>query len=124
MARKPSAADSAARIYDVPTYFADQPAAVMLGANICKITLGSADLDDNPYPRPVVTIAMPTVALLQMINDLKKQLSAPKFKRFAVSTLEADAKKIASGETVSRADQMLEIGTIPPAAKKAGPKTH
>ena len=54
---------------NAPIFYADQPAALMLGAHISRLTFGVSELDGSDYPRPVVTIAIPTQSLLSLVND-------------------------------------------------------
>lgn len=119
MTKKPFTSDTQ-QISAVPVYFVDQPAALMLGATISKITFGTEESDDEMYPRPVVTIAIPTVALLQLVNDLKKQMNSSGFKRHAVTILGENAKLIADGGEVTPPGKMIEIKKEVP-TKKASP---
>ncbi|MFA7292340.1 MAG: hypothetical protein WC023_08830 [Rhodocyclaceae bacterium] len=83
-----------------PLFFADQPAALMLGPQISRISFGVEDMDDGQYPRPVVEIAIPTLALLQFVNDVKDALNSTEFKQQAVQILGTAAKSIATGRPV------------------------
>lgn len=80
-----------------PMFYADQPAALLLGPHVSRITFGVEEEDDGDFPRPVVTIAMPTASLLEFANDLKAALDSPGFKKHAVDQLSRSAKKIATG---------------------------
>ena len=91
-----------------PMYFADQPAALMLGPLVSRITFGTEEMDDGPYPRPIVTIAMPTPALLQFVNDVKAALDAPNFKKQAIDQLNLAARLIQGGGKVTPNDQKIE----------------
>jgi len=92
-----------------PVFFADQPAALMLGPHVSRITFGVEELDDGEFPRPVVTVAMPTVALLQFVNDLKRALDSANFKKQTVAQLERAAKMIAAGGVTTAADRTIEM---------------
>lgn len=94
----------------VPIYYADQPAGLSLGPHVCRLTFGVEEDDDNEYPRPVVTVAMPTVSLLMMINDLALTLNDPKFKKATEAGLISAAKKVAAG-----------IGAAPSKSLRANP---
>lgn len=93
---------------NAPIFYADQPAALMLGAHISRLTFGVSELDGSDYPRPVVTIAIPTQSLLSLVNDLKKSFDDPEFKRDTVAALEKSAKSIASGDGKTMESVMLE----------------
>jgi hypothetical protein len=73
--------------------FADQPAAIQVGPYVTKITLGVIDEEDDEFPRPVVTIAMPTVNLIRMIKDLNLIFSDSNFKKESAESLTADIKE-------------------------------
>lgn len=94
-------------ISSAPIFFADQPAALMLGAHVSRITFGIEEPDDHDFPRPVVTIAMPTTALLQFVNDVKDALSAPNFKKQTITELLKAAKSIESGGNKTSPDEMV-----------------
>lgn len=87
--------------------FADQPAAIQVGPYVTKFTLGVIDEDDSEFPRPVVTIAMPTVNLMRMVKDLNLIFTDSDFKKESAESLIADIKeyfatpKIPSKETAS-----------------------
>ena len=89
-----------------PIFFADQPSALMLGPHISRVSFGVAENDSSDFPRTVVTIAMPTAAFLEFINDAKAALDSADFKKHAVDHLTRAAKKIATG------------GSTVPAARK------
>jgi len=73
--------------------FADQPSAIQVGPYVTKFTLGVIEEDDDEYPRPVVTVAMPTVNLIRMVNDLHEIFSNPNFKQESAKSLTSDIKK-------------------------------
>lgn len=91
----------------VPIYFADQPAALMLGALVSRITFGVTEDDDGDFPRPVVTIAIPTVALIQLVHDLKKSFDNPKFRKQSAESLLEAVKIIASGGKPTPAEEII-----------------
>jgi len=80
-----------------PIFFADQPAALMLGPYVSRISFGVEEIDDGDFPRPVVTVAMPTVALLQFVNDVKRALDSADFKKQTIEQLSKAAETIAQG---------------------------
>lgn len=73
--------------------FADQPSAIQVGPYVTKFTLGVIEEDDNEFPRPVVTVAMPTVNLIRMVKDLDAIFSDPDFKQESAKSLTSDIKK-------------------------------
>jgi|LauGreDrversion2_3_1035106.scaffolds.fasta_scaffold156138_1 hypothetical protein len=73
--------------------FADQPSAIQIGPYVTKFTLGVIEEDDDEYPRPVVTVAMPTVNLIRMVTDLHAIFSDPAFKKESAASLTSDIKK-------------------------------
>lgn len=91
-----------------PVFFADQPAALMLGTHVSRISFGIEEMDDGEFPRPVVTVALPTTALLQFVNDVKKALDSAAFKKQSVLQLQKAAKMIATGGEPSAADLIVE----------------
>lgn len=78
---------------DVPTFFADQPATIHTGPYTTKITLGSVDDDGSDFPRPVVTIVMPTVNLIRMVEELHELVSSPDFQAESKTMLERDISR-------------------------------
>lgn len=73
--------------------FADQPSAMQVGPYVTKFTLGVIDEDDSEFPRPVITVAMPTVNLMRMVHDLQLIFSDPEFKKDSAKSLTSDVKK-------------------------------
>lgn len=73
--------------------FADQPAAIQVGPYVTKFTLGVIEDDDQDFPRPVVTIAMPTINLMRMVADMQALFTDPEFKRDSAKMLAEDSKK-------------------------------
>jgi hypothetical protein len=108
-------AEQAHDMSGVPIYYADQPAGLALGPHVCRLTFGVEEDDGSEYPRPVVTVAIPTVSLLLMVNDLAHTLNDPAFKKSIASGLEAAVKKLAAGVTQLPSKSLRR----PPAAKKA-----
>ena len=97
MSKKSASEISPYENVNVPMYFADQPAALMLGAAVSRITFGVAENDGSDFPRPVVTIAIPTLALMQLVHDLKKSFDSPSFRKGSVQSLADAAKTMAAG---------------------------
>lgn len=66
---------------DAPTFYADQPAGMAFSPQVTKITFGVDDNDStNEFPRPVVTIVLPTDAVLNMVRDMVDILGSEEFK--------------------------------------------
>lgn len=99
----------------VPMYFADQPAELLLGPFVSRLTFGAAEEDTGEFPRPVVTVAMPTIALMQLVHDLKTSFDSASFKKDATKTLLNAAKTIASGGKPTPSDEIV----VRPRARKA-----
>lgn len=101
---------NSAHTYDpskVPMYFADQPAELMIGTLVSRLTFGVTEDDDGDFPRPVVTIAIPTIALIQLVHDLKKSFDNPKFRRESAESLLEAAKTLASGGKPTPSEEMI-----------------
>ncbi len=114
MAKKIEETPSNSTFPPAPVFFADQPAALMLGPHVCRITFGVEEMDDGEFPRPVVTVAMPTMALLQFVNDVKQALDSASFKKQTIAALGKAAKTIAAGNVATATDRFIELK---PAAK-------
>lgn len=69
-----------------PIFYADQPASVVYGPHVTKITF-VADDDGDEYTRPVVTIAIPTVSLFRFVKDLAQRLASEEYTSDMVSGL-------------------------------------
>lgn len=119
-----SKAKNVEKVHDmngVPIYYADQPAGLALGPHVCRLTFGVEEDDGTDYPRPVVTVAIPTVSLLLMVNDLAHTLNDPAFKKSTATALAAAAKKLAAGVTLLPSESLRR----PTAAKKVkAPPPH
>lgn len=76
--------------------FADQPSSIQVGPYVTKFTLGVIDGDGEEFPRPVVTVAMPTINLIRMVSDLQEIFSDPEFRNDSAKVLAADSKKYLS----------------------------
>lgn len=83
--------------HGVPMFYADQPASLALGPTVSRLTFGVEDSGD--YPRPVVTLAIPTVALLMLVKDLSKTFDSESFKKDMTRGLERSAKAFSAGTT-------------------------
>lgn len=98
--------------FDVPMYFSDQPASLTIGALVSRITFGVAEDDDSEFPRPVVTVAMPTVDLMKLMHDLKKTFDDPKFKKYTLAGLKKAAEYFASEGEGTPDNQMIKSGPL------------
>jgi len=101
----------------VPMYYADQPAALMLGPFVSKLTFGVEELDDGEFPRPVVTIAMPTSSLVQLVHDLKKSFDDPAFRKHSAELLMKAAKTISTGGKTTPQDDIIVLSKPRPSRK-------
>lgn len=81
--------------HGVPMFYADQPASLALGPTVSRLTFGIEDSGD--YPRPVVTLAIPTVALLMLVKDLSKTFDSDGFKKDMAKGIERAAKAFSAG---------------------------
>lgn len=88
--------------------FADQPSAIQVGPYVTKFTLGVIEEDDSEFPRPVVTVAMPTVNLMRMVHDLQMIFSDPDFKKESAKSLTSDVKQYFSTPGLSKAELSLK----------------
>ncbi|MDF3837172.1 hypothetical protein P3W85_30075 [Cupriavidus basilensis] len=60
--------------------YADQIAQLAIGPFVTKLTLGMDDGVPDVVPRPVVTIVMPTQALLQLADSVRAAIATPLIK--------------------------------------------
>jgi hypothetical protein len=79
MARKPTSKNSSDDFTNVATFYVDQPAAVAYGVHVSKLTFGVSDNDESEFPRPIVTIVIPTTYLLRFVRDISERLEDPEF---------------------------------------------
>ena len=89
--------------------FADQPAAIQVGPYVTKFTLGVIEDDDGDFPRPVVTIAMPTINLMRMVADMQTLFTDPEFKRDSAKMLAEDSKKFFDSRPKMAARPQLKV---------------
>lgn len=66
---------------------------MQLGPYTSKLTFGVIEDDDTEFPRPVVTIAMPTINLMRMVKELGEMLDDKDFRASCEQLLLADVKK-------------------------------
>lgn len=64
-----------------------------MGPYTTKITLGLIDEEGDEYPRPVVTIAMPTLNLMRMVEDLHDLFKDPEYQKDTAAMLASDIKQ-------------------------------
>lgn len=121
MSTKTEKTGNATNFPEPPMYFADQPAALMLGPLVSRITFGTEEIDDGPFPRPIVTIAMPTPALLQFVNDVKAALDEPYFKKHSIEQLGNAARLIQAGGKLTPNTQKVAIKQTKPRLRKLTP---
>ena len=109
---------------DVPMYYADQPAGLMVGAHVSRLTFGVQEDDDSNYPRPVVTVAIPTNVLIELVSDLRIILSDDSFKKNTAQQLEGSIKRVMLGIRDEATPQLEGPSEAPAKARKslAAPK--
>lgn len=107
MSNKTIVKDDSFDLTHVPMYFADQPAVLLLGPFVSRVTFGTAEEGSGDFPRPVVTIAIPTIALMQLVNDLKKSFDSVDFKKNSATALLSAAKTIATGGKPTPSAEMI-----------------
>ena len=91
----------------VPMYFAEQAAELLLGPFVSRLTFGVTEENEGDFPRPVVTIAIPTIALMQLVEDLKNSFDSPSFKHNSVEAHLALAKRIENGVKPTPSNQIV-----------------
>ena len=91
----------------VPILYADQPASLALGPMVSRLTFGVEDSGD--YPRPVFTLAIPTVALLELVKDLSKTFDSEDFKRDMAKGLERSVKSFAAGTAEVSTNEFVKV---------------
>src|SRR5689334_6149239 len=97
MAKKSAAPPDVPGLSVAPTFFADQPAALFVGAAVTKLARGGTDPGRSNSPRPVVTVVMPTHAIIELVNDLKSTFDEPSFKKEVADGLGKALKIIVGG---------------------------
>lgn len=105
---KPTIVSQKPDMTGTPIYYVDQPASIALGPHICRMTFGVEEDDDSDFPRPIVTIAMPTTSLLMMVNDLVHTLNSQEFKKDAALKLAESVKKLSAGITASPSSELVK----------------
>lgn len=103
----------------VPMYFAEQPATLLLGPFVSRLTFGVTEEDSGDFPRPVVTIAIPTIALMRLVHDLKKSFDSVEFKKDSAAALGNAAKTIASGGKPTPSNEVIVNDVRKPKIQKA-----
>ena len=92
----------------VPIFFADQAAGLAVGAHVSRLTFGVQEDDGTDYPRPVVTIAIPTTSLLDLVSDLRLIFEDDDFRGDVNQQLESSARKLLAGVRTARSPHLLE----------------
>lgn len=107
MAKQPS---NNIDLSNTPVYYADQAAGMLLGANICRLTFGIQSEDDSSeYPRPTVTVAIQTTALMELVSDLKHIFESDAFKKDMSTQLQAAIERISKGVSASPSDAIKDV---------------
>jgi hypothetical protein len=68
-----------------PMFYADQLAAITAGPHVCRLTFGVQEDDGSEYPRAVVTVAVPTIALMQLLSEVGGTLNHLDFRKQAAA---------------------------------------
>jgi hypothetical protein len=95
--------------HDVPMFYADQPASLALGPTVSRLTFGVED--SGEYPRPIVTLAIPTVALLLLVKDLSSTFDSEDFKKDMAKGIERSAKAFAAGTAADVISKFVKTET-------------
>lgn len=82
-----------------------------MGPYVTKFTLGVIDGEDE-YPRPVVTIAMPTVNLMRMVEDMQALFIDQEFKKDTMKMLSDDAKIFFNTQSQVKKDHQLDFKKV------------
>lgn len=80
----------------ISTVFVDQPAGIQAGPYVTKITLGVVDDDGTEFPRPVLSISMPTVNMMLMVRELRELFEDPAFLEASKKAMDDDARRFFS----------------------------
>ncbi|SEL61497.1 hypothetical protein SAMN05216359_11258 [Roseateles sp. YR242] len=80
-----------------PVLYADQPAELALGPFVSRLTLGVIE-SDAEFPVPVVSVAMPTLALLQMAQDIVRQIESSSFTKRTARILAEAAQRFGESD--------------------------
>lgn len=95
---------------DTPLYYADQAAGMLLGANVCRLTFGVQSEDsESEYPRPTVTIAIQTTALIELVTDLKYIFESDAFKSDMTKQLASAVERISRGVDGAPTDAIKDV---------------
>ncbi|PWB27715.1 hypothetical protein DCO49_06775 [Stenotrophomonas sp. SPM] len=83
---------------------------MLLGASVCRLTFGVQNEDsDSEYPRPTVTIAIQTTALIELVTDLKHIFESDAFKSDMAKQLASAVERISRGVDGSPTDAIKDI---------------
>ncbi len=94
----------------VPTFYADQPCGLAFSPQVTKLSFGMNDEDDgSDFPRPVVTVVMPTDAVLTLVRDLIDVLGSDAFKEDMVNKTGHLAEFFALGLDGAASGQMFKV---------------
>jgi hypothetical protein len=105
----------------VPIYYADQPAGLAIGAHISRLTFGVEEDDKAGFPRPIVTVAIPTVSLLALLDDLNVIFDQNSFKKSVSEALLNSAKVIATGRKHIPSKELIDGKSLIKHGQLAGP---
>lgn len=96
------------------TVFVDQPCSFQAGPYVTKLTFGVDENDGTEEPRAVLTIAMPTINMMRMVEDLQKLFNDPDFKSYNLNVLTEDFKSVYGVEDLVAKNTALKRKKIAP----------
>ncbi|MFA4754889.1 hypothetical protein P2B09_12600 [Xanthomonas perforans] len=106
MPKKPEELD----LSGVPIFFTEDLVGMMLGPSVSRITFGVQNEDTTAsYPRPVVTLAIQTSTLNDLVSDLKALIDSEDFKKDMTRRLEKNIQKISIGVKSNPSDYVKEM---------------
>ena len=105
---------------NVPCYYVEQPAEMLVGPWVTRLAFGLNRNDDSEFPTAVVEIAIPTHALMSLVSDLQHIFEGDKFKHDAKIFFQFMERKIDAGLGVGPSKEIVRAPHK--AAKKAPPR--
>ncbi|WP_411851594.1 hypothetical protein ACLB90_03210 [Stenotrophomonas sp. LGBM10] len=111
---------------NAPIFYADQPAGMAFSPQVTRLTFGIEDDDESSdFPRPVVSVVMPTDAVITMVRDIMEVLENDRFKDDMIKKTAQMAQSFADGLQREVSETMVPaVARKPasPASKKRLPK--
>jgi hypothetical protein len=85
---------------------------------VTKLSFGmNDDDDDSDFPRPILTVVMPTDALITMVRDLIDVMGSDAFKEDMIAKTGQMAEYFSLGLDRPASGQMFRVGRDPEPAK-------